>query len=184
MKKPLRSEYLTAPNCITAVRLMGTVVLLLTAPLSAAFFLLYVLCGVSDALDGWVARATDSSTELGAKLDSVADLLFYLVLLVKLLPILRRALPLWIWYLLGGVLTLRLAAYLTAAVKFKRFASVHTRLNKLTGLAVFLLPCALLLPWVTEYCVGACLLAGSASAQELYLHLSRDTYQTNKKALF
>jgi CDP-diacylglycerol--glycerol-3-phosphate 3-phosphatidyltransferase len=184
MKKLLRSEYVTPPNCITAVRMVGTVVLLFTAPLSAAFYALYVLCGVTDALDGWVARATNSSTELGAKLDSIADLLFYLVLLVKLLPTLWRVLPSWIWYLLGGALVLRLASYLTAAVKFKRFASVHTRLNKLTGLAVFLLPCAMLLPWLTGYCVFACLLAAAASAQELFLHLSRNTYQTNKKALF
>jgi CDP-diacylglycerol--glycerol-3-phosphate 3-phosphatidyltransferase len=114
----------------------------------------------------------------------VADLLFYGVLLGKLLPVLRRVVPGWMWALLWGAVALRLLCYVTAAVKFKRFASVHTRLNKLTGLGVFLLPCALLLPWAAVYCGGVCLLAGLASAQELYLHLSRDTYQTNKKALF
>jgi hypothetical protein len=42
----------------------------------------------------------------------------------------------------------------------------------------------MLLPWLTGYCAFACLLAAAASAQELFLHLSRSTYQTNKKALF
>lgn len=184
MKKDLRAKRVSLPNCITALRIMGTLLLLFTVPLSVIFFVVYVLCGVSDVLDGWIARATNSSTEFGAKLDSIADLLFYLVMLIKLLPVLWRLLPSWIWYMVGGVLLLRLASYITAAVKFKRFASVHTRLNKLTGAAVFLIPFFIMLPCAVLYCSGVCVLAGIASAQELLLHICRDEYRTNKKALF
>lgn len=184
MKKDLWAKRVSLPNCITALRIMGTLLLLFTVPLSVIFFVVYVLCGVSDVLDGWIARATNSATEFGAKLDSIADLLFYLVMLIKLLPVLWRLLPSWIWYMVGGVLLLRLASYVTAAVKFKRFASVHTRLNKLTGAAVFLIPFFIMLPRAVLYCSGVCVLAGIASAQELLLHICRDEYRTNKKALF
>lgn len=184
MKNALCSPKASLPNCITAVRIVGTLFLLFTAPLSVAFYIVYAVCGLSDVLDGWIARATSGTTDFGAKLDSAADLLFYIVLLVKLLPILRRMLPTWIWYALGAVLALRLAAYITAAVKFKRFASVHTRLNKLTGAAVFLIPCFLMLPCMVWYCCAVCVLAGAASAQELLLHIRRNEYRTNEKALF
>lgn len=184
MKKMLRPEKASIPNCITAVRIVGTVFLLFTAPLSVLFFVIYTLCGLSDVLDGWIARATNSSTELGARLDSIADLLFYLVMLIKLLPVMWRLLPTWIWYMVGAVLALRLASYITAAVKFKRFASVHTRLNKLTGAAVFLIPFFCMLPWTVLYCSCVCVLAGIASAQELLFHICRSEYHTNKKALF
>lgn len=184
MKKDLWAKRVSLPNCITALRIMGTLLLLFTVPLSVIFFVVYVLCGVSDVLDGWIARATNNSTEFGAKLDSIADLLFYLVMLIKLLPVLWRLFPSWIWYMVGGVLLLRLASYITAAVKFKRFASVHTRLNKLTGAAVFLIPFFIMLPCAVLYCSGVCILAGIASAQELLLHICRDEYRTNKKALF
>ena len=184
MKKVLCPEKISVPNCITTVRMVGTVFLLFTAPLSMLFFVIYILCGLSDVLDGCIARATNSSTEFGARLDSVADLLFYLVMLIKLLPVMWRLLPTWIWYMVGAVLMLRLASYITAAVKFKRFASVHTRLNKLTGAAVFLIPFFCMLPWTVPYCSGVCVLAGVASVQELLLHICRNEYRTNKKALF
>lgn len=184
MKKALRSGKGYLPNCITAVRIIGTVFLLFTVPLSRTFYIIYVLCGISDVLDGWIARATNRTTDFGAKLDSIADLLFYLVLLVKLLPTLQRLLPVWTWCIVGGILALRLASYITAAVKFKRFASVHTRLNKLTGAAIFLIPCLLMLPCAVVYCFAVCTLAGIASAQELLLHIFRNEYRANESGLF
>lgn len=184
VKKMLCPEKISIPNCITTVRIVGTVFLLFAAPLSVFFFVIYILCGLSDVLDGWVARTTNNSTEFGARLDSIADLLFYLVMLIKLLPVLWRLFPAWLWYTVGAVLMLRLASYITAAVKFKRFASVHTRLNKLTGAAVFLIPFFIMLSCTVPYCFGVCVLAGIASAQELLLHICRNEYRTNKKALF
>ena len=83
---------------LTSLRILGAVILLFIQPLSAAFFVIYTLSGVSDAVDGTVARATHTSGEFGARLDSIADLLFYAVMLIKVFPVLWVKLPKSIWY--------------------------------------------------------------------------------------
>lgn len=184
MKNTSLAEKVTLPNCITALRIAGTVCLVFTAPLSLIFYIIYTFCGLSDVLDGWIARATNSTSEFGSRLDSIADLLFYAVMLIKLLPALWRMLPTWIWYVVGGILLLRISSYITVAVKFRRFAAVHTRLNKLTGAAVFLIPYFMLLPGMAVYSLVVCGIAVAAAVQELLLHLGRDEYRVNHKALF
>ena len=184
MKNTSLAEKVTLPNCITALRIAGTICMIFVAPLSLAFCIVYTLCGLSDVLDGWIARATNSTTDFGSKLDSIADLLFYAVMLIKLLPVLWRLLPTWIWYIVGGILLLRIGSYVTVAVKFRRFAAVHTRMNKLTGAMVFLIPYFMLLPGLVVYALLVCTVAVIAAVQELLLHLRRDEYQANHKALF
>ena len=65
---------------------------------STGFYVVYTFGGLTDAVDGTVARKLKLESEFGAKLDSVADLLFYAVMLLKLLPHLIRLLPAWLWW--------------------------------------------------------------------------------------
>ena len=60
-------------NTITLFRMAAGIVLLLCPVFSPAFFVLYIAAGVSDMLDGFVARKTDTVSELGARLDTMAD---------------------------------------------------------------------------------------------------------------
>ena len=64
------------PNILTALRMLGAVLLLLTEPLTLPFYLLHGICGLTDALDGAFARALHASSRFGAQLDSIADLMF------------------------------------------------------------------------------------------------------------
>ena len=82
-------------NLITAIRILCSVALLFCAALSPWFYALYITAGVSDMVDGWVARKTNTVSDFGSKLDTVADILFVTVCLVKLLPVLH--LPVWIY---------------------------------------------------------------------------------------
>lgn len=158
-------------NFITVLRMAGTGMLLFTAPLTPAFYLLYTLCGITDALDGAIARATKTASSLGAKLDSIADLLFYGVMLGKLMPLLWTKLPMGLWYLMGCVLLIRVTSYIVTAVKYGTFASLHTLLNKLTGLLVFLLPYFAAGPFIIASGWAAATVAGIASLEELVMHL-------------
>ena len=51
------------------------------------------ISGLTDALDGWLARKLRCESAFGAKLDSVADLLFYAVMIFRILPILVSIFP-------------------------------------------------------------------------------------------
>ena len=171
-------------DTVTSVRMAASLVML-ALPLRSAWFLaVYTLAGLTDVLDGWLARKTGTVSEFGARLDSMADLVFYGVLLLRLFPVLRQALPAAIWYAVAAVVLVRLVSYGAAAVKYHRFAFLHTWLNKLTGGATFLLPYALALSSGVTYSWFVCVLALAASAEELAIHLCRNEYRADRKTIF
>jgi cardiolipin synthase (CMP-forming) len=66
---------LNPANLITLGRLLSvpiSVWLILTGEFAAAFWL-FVLAGISDAVDGFIAKRFDMRTQIGALLDPVAD---------------------------------------------------------------------------------------------------------------
>lgn len=175
---------LTLPNGITFLRIVGALVLIGLSPLSPAFFIVYSICGLSDVADGFVARATGQQSEFGAKLDSLSDLLFYAMMLIKILPILWVLLPKPIWIFVGAILAIRLTAYLVAALRYQRFASLHTYMNKATGLVLFAVPYCLHFPFAVGYCGFVCVVAAGASVEELMIHLLAKQYTPNTKTIW
>lgn len=176
-------KWITVPNALTMTRIAGAAVLLFFPPLTVVFFILYTVCGVSDALDGLIARATKQTSEFGAKLDSIADLLFYAAMILKILPLLAETLPAWLWCGIGAALLLRLCTYLTVAVKYRRFAAQHTYLNKLTSVMMFLLPYMMVWGITVVYCTAECFVAALAAAEELLIHLRSREYDPDKKTI-
>lgn len=176
-------KYLTVPNLLTVFRMLGTLALAFLPPLSAPFFVLYLICSFTDIADGMIARKTGTVSEFGARLDSGADILFYAVMLARLFPTLWVTLPVQVWLLVGAALLLRLCAYLAAACRYHCFAALHTYLNKCTGALLFVLPFLLLTPAVVPYSFAVCAMGVLASAEELCLHLLSPAYDANVKSL-
>ena len=73
----------TADTC-TSMRIVLSFVLLILPTSSNRFLVTYTIIGLTDVLDGWLARKTGTASEFGAKLDSIADLLFYGILMLRL----------------------------------------------------------------------------------------------------
>lgn len=76
-------------NLITGCRILCSIVTLFIPALSQKFYVLYLIAGFTDMIDGTVARKTSTVSELGSKLDTVADFVFVAVCLIKLIPILE-----------------------------------------------------------------------------------------------
>ncbi len=168
-------------NKITALRILGTIVLVFLKVPSAVFYLIYTLTGITDVLDGYFARKTGTASEFGARLDSVSDIIFYTVMLLKLLPSLISALPKRIWLAVGLALILRIISYTVAAVKYRTFASLHTYLNKLTGLAVFAVPYLFYTDIGAAYSCAVAALAVISSGEELIIHIIGKKYDPSVK---
>ncbi len=150
------------PNIISGFRIFCSLVLLFLKPLSALFFIIYIICGASDFLDGYIARKTKHTSQLGATIDSIADTIFFSVLLILFLPLLR--IPLWILIWIGVIIIIRVTSLITGMVKYRTFAFLHTYANKATGFAVFCFP--FLYNWL-GLTVTAILLCGMASLSAL-----------------
>ena len=172
-----------AADTVTILRMVGTLCLAFVEPETLGFFAVYTITGLTDVLDGWLARKTGTASAFGARLDSIADLLFYGVLLLRLFPVLRQALPVSVWYVVTAVALVRMVAYAVAAVKYHRFASLHTWLNKLTGGAIFLLPYILAISTGVAYSWTVCALACAASLEELAIHLRQKRYCADVKSI-
>ena len=68
-------------DTVTTMRMAASLFLFFIPLKSIWFLVIYTFAGLTDVLDGWLARKTGRASEFGARLDSVADLLFYSVLL-------------------------------------------------------------------------------------------------------
>lgn len=180
----MRRLYKNIPNIITILRMAGTIALIFAAPFSVLFFILYAVCGISDIADGFAARSLGLSSRLGAVLDSCADLLFYSVLLIRLVPELAQRISPVYWYIAGAIVLVRIASYTIAALKFKRFAAMHTYANKVTGAAVFLVPCLLVLTDINITAGIVCALAALSTAEELFIHILSRSYNPHIKSIF
>ena len=172
------------PNFITSLRIVGAFCLIFTVPFSTAFFVLFAFTGITDVLDGFIARKTGSTSELGSKLDSAADILLYSVMVLKILPKVVGVVWTPIWYGFGAAVTVRLASYVTAIVRFKCFSSLHTYMSKLTGIIVFSLPYFYVTPYFNVVCIVLCVVAFFASLEALISNLTRKTYKSDLKTIF
>ena len=92
---------------------------------------------------------------------------------LKIMPVLIRVLPWQLWAYVGVVVVIRLAAYTVGAIRYRQFVSLHTILNKLTGLGVFGIPYMIKQSFGVGYCWVACTVAFTASTWELILHCTR-----------
>ena len=136
----MKKEYITIPNIITSIRLVGALILIFLKPLSTPYIVVYSISGLSDAIDGFVARKMHSVSEFGSKLDSVADLSFFTVMMIKILPFLISGLPGSIWNYVTAIVLFRICIYVINAVRKKNLLSSHSYLNKASGLMLFVLP--------------------------------------------
>ena len=154
-------------NALTICRFVLCLALLMPDAFSPAFFALYALAGVTDMFDGYVARRTGTESELGARLDSIADLALAIVCLVKLLPAID--VPTWLWAWIAAIALVKAVNMASGLVVLKRLVMPHTIANKAAGLVVFLVPFAIPLFGIATPAIIACAVATFAAVQEGHL---------------
>ncbi len=152
-------------NCITVSRILFSLCLFLLSPSSVPFTVLYLLCGVTDVLDGFVARKLYTESKKGAMLDSTADLFFTVVYAVKILPLLN--IPLWIWIWVASIGTVKITSILIASTKAHRLLIEHSFGNKLTGFLLFLLPLTACVADVKYGAILVCVVATGTVIKEM-----------------
>ena len=153
-------------NTITVIRIVCSIALLFFPAFSPAFYTLYTVAGISDMIDGTVARKTGTVSEFGSKLDTVADFVLVFCCLIKLIPILHIPLWLLIWIIIIAVI--KAINLIAGYVKRRAFFALHTVMNKVSGILLFVLP--LTLSFIDLKYSGALVSAAAtfAALQELY----------------
>ena len=128
-------------NIITGIRFTCSIALLFCQVFSPTFYALYITAGVSDMIDGTVARKTEAVSAFGLKFDTAADFVLVIVCLMKFIPIIH--IPMWliIWIIMIAVI--KAINLVSGYVMRKEIVVLHTPMNKVTGILLFVLPLTL-----------------------------------------
>ena len=151
-------------NILTSCRILGSIGLLFCPVYSASFYRLYLFCGLTDMVDGIIVRKTGAASSFGAKLDTIADFLFVMASFVKLVPVLR--IPVWIWVWTAIIAVVKLVNLVQGILGRKQISSLHTMANKATGFSLFLLPLTIPVVDLRYTAPVVCVLATIAAIQE------------------
>ena len=151
-------------NTITIIRILCSIAILFCPVFSVAFYSFYITAGLSDMIDGWVARRTNTVSEFGSKLDTVADVIFVVVCLVKLLPVMD--IPVWLYVWVGIIALIKVINIVSGYVVQMRFVAVHSVMNKVTGALLFLLPLTLSFIDLKYSATVVCIVATFTAVQE------------------
>ena len=151
-------------NIITGFRIVFSITILFFSPLSPAFYVLYSAAGLTDMIDGPVARKTNTVSEFGAKFDTMADFVFVAVCLIKLLPILD--IPIWLYIWIAVIALIKVINIISGFIKQKKWIAPHTVMNKVTGALCFLLPYTLSFIDLKYSAIVVCAAATFAAIQE------------------
>lgn len=129
--------FCSVPNFLSMLRLFLVPVLATAAALNKAnlFLLVLAISLVSDMLDGYFARKLDQVTELGARLDSWADMATYAMMIMGLYAIWPTIFSQQFVFLMAATLSYLMPVVISLC-RFSTFPSYHTWGAKLAALLI------------------------------------------------
>ncbi len=158
------------PNVITLARIIGTMGLLVLKPFSIPFLILYFLCGITDIVDGLIARKFNLVSKEGQILDSIADCFMISVLL--LIVVLNFILPVWSLCWIALIAIIRLLSLAVGFMRYKQLAFLHTYSNKITGFVLFCYPFLYIILSFNLATILVCAIASISALEELMINIS------------
>lgn len=133
-------------NFITGIRIVCALSLIFCPTFSIWFYAVYIIGGISDVLDGIIARHFGKETKLGAQLDTIADAVFTLIAIIKVVR--AVTFPIWLILWIICIAVIKFINIISGFFIYKRFISEHTVMNKICGIFLFAIPLFIgCLPW-------------------------------------
>lgn len=169
-------------NYFSIFRIIFSPLMLLVNPFSIEFIIIYLTCGISDILDGYIARKTSTISKLGDNLDSIGDFIMILIVLFILLKSIGIPRFIVIWTIIIGII--KIISVIVVFKKYKTFEMLHTYMNKITGFLLFIFPITLTFISSDISMIIICLIASLAAIEELMINLLVDELDINRKSIF
>lgn len=125
-------------NVLTVIRIACALALVFCPTFSTWFYVLYIFGGISDVFDGIVARHLGKETKFGAKLDTIADMVFTLIVIIKVVQAVY--VPTWLIIWIVCIAIIKCVNIIYGFVIYRSFVSEHTLMNKISGALLFVIP--------------------------------------------
>jgi CDP-diacylglycerol--glycerol-3-phosphate 3-phosphatidyltransferase len=149
-----------------------------------AFIVMYIAIGITDVLDGLIARKLGCESDFGAKLDSIADFIFYSIFVFIFLRLYSSTLELPHQVALIVIIAIRLINMLLTKSKYKRVVFIHTLANKASGVIIYLMPLALLFILHDFVLWTILIIVSIAAIEELLITVKYTEPELNRKSIF
>ena len=150
------------------------------------FLVAYGIAGIADVLDGYLARKFHWESKLGAKMDSIGDVVFLAFAISTAILMLDFSFKWYVFAALGVLVAVRSANAIFTRVKFKQWGFIHNLSAKYSACPIFfLLP--LFIAKRTVYNLPLAALIGIvilASIEETLILRVMDEYDMNMKSLY
>lgn len=169
------------PNIISILRIPLAVAMLAVSPFSALFWIFYLGGGLTDILDGFIARKLNLQSTFGAKLDSIADFAFAVCLTA--FAVKNIEIPLWLWICASVIALLRFISYGLGFYKYREFTALHTWANKFTGVTIFIAPALYCLCGSAFTWIILCVVAFVSACEELIINIKSKEPNRDRKGV-
>lgn len=170
------------PNCLSMLRILLCLPLIVLDPFGFWFLLLYTIAGITDMIDGPIARRTNTVTPFGANLDAAADLLFALIVFFRIIPELEIIPWMFAWIL--SIIALKFLSIFVSYIRHGELVLLHTYANKFTAFSLFLFPLLFVLMDLNLLLLILCIIASMAFFEELLINSSSKEPKRDVKGFF
>ncbi len=186
------SDLKTIPNMLSISRLILIPALLIPAyfiqnepQARFVFLIMFIIIGVTDKLDGTLARYLNQTTALGAKLDTIADMVFYPLIALWLYRFESGVVGEW-WNLVYFLLALYFFKMVTGKIKFGYVPAFHTIGAKTFSASLYFFMIAAILDPVLAKSIFPvlCVIGYINQMEETYILLTRDSVDENIRSVF
>ena len=186
------SDLKTIPNMLSISRLILIPAMLIPAyfiedepQARFVFLIMFIIIGVTDKLDGTLARYLNQTTALGAKLDTIADMVFYPLIALWLYRFESGVVGEW-WNLVYFLLALYFLKMITGKIKFGYVPAFHTIGAKTFSACLYFFMIAAILDPVLAKSIFPvlCVIGYINQLEETYILLTRDSVDENIRSVF
>ncbi|MFT8316099.1 MAG: CDP-alcohol phosphatidyltransferase family protein [Clostridium sp.] len=170
-------------NIISIVRIVISIMMIFFYRNDLVFTVLYLICGLSDIIDGYIARKTNTQSSIGARLDSLGDFTMFGVIITIILIKAGDNLSVFFpWIII--IVIIRCINLIIAAYKYNSLVSLHTLGNKLAGFLVFISPLLFVTFHTVKIFWPVCIISVLSAIEEGAIHLTTDNLDLNRKSIF
>ena len=186
------SDLKTIPNMLSISRLILIPAMLIPAyfiedepQARFVFLIMFIVIGVTDKLDGTLARYLNQTSALGAKLDTIADMVFYPLIALWLYRFESGVVGEW-WNLVYFLLALYFFKMITGKIKFGYVPAFHTIGAKTFSASLYFFMIAAILDPVLAKSIFPvlCVIGYINQLEETYILLTRDSVDENIRSVF
>jgi len=169
------------PNILSLIRLIAIIPLLLLTPFEWPFMVIYVVAGLTDMIDGPIARKFNVTSKFGATLDGGADVLLVLVVLFRLMPIVEFSnwIMIWIFIAIG----MKVLTVVIGYIRHKQIIFLHTYANKFFVFSLFLFPVFYSFMEADIVLTGLLIIAMIAFSEDIYINATSKEVDLDDKGI-